>query len=119
MSLKLDVPPSPDDSGDFKFPEVPRRAERTGAQRNRQKFHSPVPRHTISSVWKEAKLPKNEYVYTPVLDNEIRVLLLQKGHWDDTIECGLKIIRLAKDGEVQFPEYEALSYYWGKFHFIS
>jgi hypothetical protein len=51
----------------------------------------------------------NEYHYEPLVHEEdIRVLVLQPGRGNESLQCHLKHVSLAKP-----PPYEALSYVWG------
>ena len=59
------------------------------------------------------KLPPQSFVYSPLKDpNEIRLLWLGPGRKTDPLCCCLNTINL--DTDLQFIEYEALSYTWGE-----
>ncbi|KAH8790619.1 heterokaryon incompatibility protein-domain-containing protein, partial [Hyaloscypha finlandica] len=47
-------------------------------------------------------------VYTPIKENEFRIVTIQPGSDDDPIRCNLSVV---EDDHV--PEYQALSYVWG------
>jgi hypothetical protein len=75
----------------------PTRAWRLGIQR----------RPRFSDVVSTIVQARNEYEYSPIAENEIRLLLLQAGAADSMIECALVT---SSDQEAV---YEALSYAWG------
>jgi hypothetical protein len=49
-------------------------------------------------------------MYSPldIERNEIRIMILEPGKWDDEINCSLKVVSLNDN-----PEYSTLSYVWG------
>jgi Heterokaryon incompatibility protein (HET) len=57
---------------------------------------------------------EGEYRYSTISHNQIRLLVVHEGDENDPVECSLRTATLARDGEPQKPEYEALSYYWGR-----
>ena len=54
-----------------------------------------------------------KYIYEPLdhTQNQIRVLKIQPGPWDDAISCNIEVISLDRFFK---PRYNALSYTWGR-----
>jgi hypothetical protein len=59
----------------------------------------------LSSPLEEINRPAAQAVYTPIKENEFRIVTIQPGSDDDPIRCNLSVV---EDDHV--PEYQALSY---------
>ncbi|MCJ1286512.1 hypothetical protein MMC26_005858 [Xylographa opegraphella] len=86
----------------------PQRAQRIGVSRNKINYRPP----TFPQLIVDEFLPRrNEYRYTDLASpsDEIRLLVLHPGRYDEKIECSLMTV-LSSDRKLH---YEALSYHWG------
>jgi hypothetical protein len=102
-------PPSPP----FK---VPKRSAPSGVLRTQHGFRpgpsSPVTRlTTIEKILAAARARQWEYHYSPITENHVRLLRVNRGKTQDSITVSMKTVAFKDLGSLY--EYEALSYYWG------
>ncbi|MCJ1390761.1 hypothetical protein MMC18_003622 [Xylographa bjoerkii] len=86
----------------------PQRAQRIGVSRNQIIYRPP----TFSQLVVDELIPRrNEYKYTDLASDsdEIRLLVLHPGQYEEKIECSLMTVA-SNDRKLH---YEALSYHWG------
>ncbi|MCJ1434866.1 hypothetical protein MMC27_004236 [Xylographa pallens] len=86
----------------------PQRAQRIGVSRNQITYRPP----TFSQLVADELVPRrNEYKYIALASDsdEIRLLVLHSGQYEDKIECSLMTVP-STDRKLH---YEALSYHWG------
>lgn len=59
-------------------------------------------------------LPENKYKYSPIADDQIRLLILhpRQEHEDDEVKCSLMTFQF-DEPNITLPRYQALSYFWG------
>ncbi|KAL9624732.1 MAG: hypothetical protein Q9160_001086 [Pyrenula sp. 1 TL-2023] len=69
---------------------------------------------TLTQGIQDNLLPENKYKYSPIRDDQIRLLILhpRQEHEDDDIKCSLMTFQFDESNPV-LPRYQALSYFWG------
>lgn len=75
-------------------------------------FRTPRPATFGDLAQRLTTLPKNEYDYGPLRQDDIRILELKKGEGEQFIECSLIPMRLSRHHRPKY-SYQALSYVWG------
>ncbi|KAI0912242.1 heterokaryon incompatibility protein-domain-containing protein [Ustulina deusta] len=83
----------------------PERARRSTGMPYRVQLAS---KSTSQPELSDIALPRNEYLYSPIDADSIRLLYIQPGIWSDRIRCSLETVKQSDN-----PTFEALSYVWG------
>ncbi|KAF2181282.1 hypothetical protein K469DRAFT_752834 [Zopfia rhizophila CBS 207.26] len=81
------------------------------------RFRDDSPRPTASTppifATPLAPPPQNEYTYICIGSEQVRLLLLSKGRYEEPVHCSLKVMHISRLKGSQLG-YQALSYAWGE-----